>query len=245
MYATSIPHTMLARAKNLLLDMLFPRTCLTCAKNIAVHNAHTLICDACMAAVPLYDAMHCPVCMRRIPEGGKPCHPEAKYTLAGATHYGNDTVQKLIWQMKYENWQSAGAPVGALLTNYLRAMPHDFTDYHVVPVPLHKNKEWRRGFNQAAVLGAHIATAFHLPTITKNLIRVKETPAQADQKDYALREKNIEGAFHVERPDEFKGKNIVLVDDVTTSGATLREAVRVLKSAGAKKILAAVVARAR
>ena len=236
---------MLTRAKNLLLDMLFPRTCLACAKNIPKGDAHTVICNACMASIPLYDALHCPVCMRRIPEGGALCHPEAGYVLAGATHYSHTPVQKLIWQMKYENWMTAGVPVGTLLTNYLRALPHDFTDYHVVPVPLHKNREWKRGFNQAAVLGAHVSNAFHLPTIAKNLVRVKETPAQADQKDYALREKNIEGAFHVERPDEFKGKNIILVDDVTTSGATIREAVRVLKSAGAKKIIAAVVARAR
>ena len=236
---------MLTRAKNLLLDMLFPRTCLACAKNVHANNAHAVICDACMASVPLYDALHCPVCMRRIPASGTPCHPEAKYVLAPATHYAHAPVQKLIWQMKYENWMTAGAPVGTLLTNYLRALPHDFTDYHVVPVPLHKNREWKRGFNQAAVLGAHVSTAFHLPTIAKNLVRIKETPAQADQKDYALRETNIQGAFHVERPAEFKGKNILLVDDVTTSGATIREAVRVLKSAGAKKIIAAVVARAR
>lgn len=225
--------------------MLFPRTCLACAKNVPTNNAHAAICDACMASVPLYDALHCPVCMRRIPAGSALCHPEAKYILAPATHYAHMPVQKLIWQMKYENWMTAGAPVGTLLTNYLHALPHDFTDYHVVAVPLHKNREWKRGFNQAAVLGAHIATVFHLPTIGKNLVRVKETSAQADQKDYALREKNIEGAFHVERPHEFKGKNIILVDDVTTSGATIREAVRVLKSAGAKKIVAAVVARAR
>ncbi len=236
---------MLARAKNLLLDMLFPRTCLACAKNLSATGAHAIICDACMAGIPLYDAVHCPACMRRIPEGGKSCHPDAGYVLAGATHYAHAPVQKLIWQMKYENWMSAGAPVGTLLTNYLRALPHDFTGYHVVPVPLHKNREWKRGFNQAAVLGAHVSTAFHLPTIAKNLVRVKETPAQADQKDYAAREKNIANAFHVERPEEFKGKNVMLVDDVTTSGATLREAARALKSAGAKKIIAAVVARAR
>lgn len=236
---------MLARAKNLVLDMLFPRTCLTCAKHVTTHDAHGIVCDACMAKIPLYDALHCPACLRRIPAGGKSCHPEAKYLLAGAAHYSHDTVQKLIWQMKYEGWQSAGAPIGTILANYLRSLPHDLASHHVVPVPLHKNREWRRGFNQAALLGGAVSTALHLPVIVKNLVRVKETPAQADQKDYALREQNIMGAFHVERPDEFKGKDILLVDDVTTSGATLREAARVLKIAGARTIIAAVAARAR
>jgi len=183
--------------------------------------------------------------MRRIPEGGKPCHPEAQYTLASATHYTHAHVQKLIWQMKYQHWQSAATPLSTLLVTYFNALPHHFTDYHIVPIPLHKNKEWKRGFNQAAIIGGHISTHLHIPTITKNLVRIKDTSAQADQKDYTLREKNIEGAFHITRPHEFKNKHILLVDDVTTSGATLREAARVLKSAGAKKIVAAVVARAQ
>lgn len=235
----------LARIKNLVLDMLFPRACLVCKKNLPANNARAIACDACLAKIPLYDAMHCPVCMRRIPLDGVSCHPEARYILAGATHYAHDAVQKLIWQMKYENWLTAAEPVGMILTNYLRALPYDFSSYYVVPIPLHKNREWKRGFNQAAVIGGAVSRALYVPTIAKNLVRVKETPAQADQKDYGAREKNIEGAFHIERPSEFKRKNILLIDDVTTSGATCREAARILKSAGAKKIIAAVVARTR
>ena len=236
---------MLTRVKNLVLDMHFPRACLACEKALPSDSTHVMICDACFIAIPLYDAMHCPACMRRIPIDGIPCHPEAHYVLAGATHYAHTAVQKLIWQMKYENWLSAAEPVGTLLTNYLRKLPHDFTGYHVVAVPLHKNREWKRGFNQAALLGGAISRALYLPVIAKNLVRVKETLAQADQKDYGAREKNITNAFHSNNPTEFKGKNILLVDDVTTSGATLREAARTLKSAGAKKIVAAVVARTR
>lgn len=236
---------MLHRIKNLILDMLFPRTCLACEKTLSSNDAHTIVCDACLAAIPLYDAVYCPICLRRIPLDDEHCHPEAKYILAGAAHYAHTAVQKLIWQMKYENWLSAAEPVGALLTNYLRKLPNDFTDYHAVPVPLHRNREWKRGFNQAALLCGAVSKALYLPVIAKNLVRVKETPAQADQKDYVSREKNITGAFHINNPAEFKSKNILLIDDVTTSGATLREAARVLKSAGAKKIVAAVVARTR
>lgn len=235
----------LHRIKNLVLDMLFPRACLACKKALSSNTMHTMICDACLAAIPLYDAVHCPACMRRIPLDGELCHPETKYVLAGATHYAHTAVQKLIWQMKYENWLTAAEPVGALLTDYLRKLPYNFTGYHVVAVPLHKNREWKRGFNQAALLGGAISRALYLPVIAHNLVRIRETPAQADQKDYGARETNITGAFHINNPIEFKGKNIMLVDDVTTSGATLREAARTLKSAGAKKIVATVVARTR
>jgi ComF family protein len=164
--------------------------------------------------------------------------------MAGAARYSNETVQKLILQMKYEGWASASPPLGSLFSSYLKNLPHDFKDYHVVPVPLHKNKEWRRGFNQAALLGGAVSTALHLPVINRNLVRIKETAAQTDQADYTTREANIAGAFHIEHPHEFKGKNILLIDDVTTSGATLREAARTLKAAGVKKIIGAVAARA-
>lgn len=237
-------HHIIARAKNIVLDMLFPPLCLTCAELLKHEEKESVICHACTASIPLYDALSCPACKRRIPDNSLPCHPEAKYLLAAAAHYGNEKAHKLIWQFKYENWLSAGAPLGSLMVSHLQKTGHDFSGYTIVPIPLHGGREWRRGFNQAAVIGARIAKEFSLPVLASNLVREKETASQADQKDYAARETNIRGAFHAKRPEEFKGKNILLVDDVTTSGATLQEAARVLKQCGAKKIIAAVIARA-
>lgn len=234
----------IARAKNAITDMLFPPLCLTCGNLLDPEEKNGVACRACIASIPLYDALSCPACARRVPNGTLACHPEAKYLLAGAAHYGNEKAHKLIWQFKYENWLSAGTPLSSLMTEHLRKTEHDFSGYAVVPIPLHKNREWKRGFNQAAVIGARIAYEFSLPVLPGNLVREKETAAQADQKDYAARETNIQGAFHAKRPEEFKGRNILLVDDVTTSGATLHEAARVLKQCGAKKIIAAVIARA-
>ena len=236
---------MIAHLKNFILDSLFPPLCLTCKKLLAPDEKKNVVCAACVASVPLYDAMFCPICLRRIPHGNDHCHPQAKYVLAPAAHYGHETVKKLIWQFKYENWLSAGAPLTHLMTSYLKNLPHTFTGYEVVPMPLHASREWQRGFNQATMLAAAIGTAFTLPIAANNLVRARETAIQADQKDYAAREKNVQGAFHVLHPEEFAGKNIILVDDVTTSGATLNEAVKALKACGAKRIVAAVVARAR
>lgn len=235
----------IARAKNAITDMLFPPLCLGCGKLLAHGEKENVVCGACAASIPLYDALSCPACSRRVPHGQAACHPEAKYLLAAAAHYGNETAHKLIWQFKYENWLSAGTPLGSLMTAHMRKTGHDFSGYAVVPIPLHKEREWKRGFNQASVIGAHIAREFSLPVMHGNLVRGRATASQADQKDYAARETNIRGAFHAKRPEEFRGKNIILVDDVTTSGATLQEAARVLKQCGAKKIVAAVIAKAR
>lgn len=236
---------MFQRVKNIFLDILFPQTCLTCVKTLIGEEKNRVMCGACVQSIPLYDALYCPVCLRRIPADGAPCHPTSPYILASATHYTHEKVQKLIWQFKYEQWLTAAEPVNALLTSYLRRLPYDWHDYTVVPIPLHPRRELKRGFNQAAILGNAVSKTLYLPIIKNNLMRVKKTESQKEQADYRAREKNIAGAFHILHPEEFKAKNIMLVDDVCTSGATLLEAARVLKSAGAKKIVAAVVARAR
>ncbi len=235
----------LERAKNIILDILFPASCVACDAALPKLEKNSVICGACLQSIPLYDALYCPVCLRRIPPDGSPCHPHGHYLLAPATHYSNEKVQKLIYQFKYEQWLTAAEPVNALITAYLRRLPHPWDNYAVVPIPLHPAREFKRGFNQAAVLASAVGRTLYLPVIKNNIVRVKNTLSQTEQKDYREREKNMAGAFHVMHPDEFKQKNIILVDDVYTSGATLAEAARVLRVSGARRIIAAVVARAR
>jgi ComF family protein len=116
--------------------------------------------------------------------------------------------------------------------------PIDF----VVPVPLHWRRRFKRGFNQSAL----IAKSFSLPDAKFNtdLVRVRYTTQQAMLTD-AERQKNIKDAFAVRKSHNFSGKNVCLVDDVKTTGATLNECARVLKDAGANKVFAFVLAVAR
>jgi len=118
------------------------------------------------------------------------------------------------------------------------AEPIDF----VVPVPLHWRRRFKRGFNQSAL----IAKSFSLPAAKFNtdLVRIRYTTQQARLTD-AERRKNIKDAFAVRRYHNFSGKNVCLVDDVKTTGATLNECARVLKDAGANKVFAFVLAAAR
>lgn len=236
---------MFERAKNIILDILFPASCVACNAALPKAEKNSVICGACLQSIPLYDALYCPVCLRRIPQDGIPCHPQGHYLLAPATHYDNEKVRKLIHQFKYEQWLTAAEPVGALMIAYLRRLSRIWDSYSIVPIPLHAAREFKRGFNQAAVLGSAIGRTLYLPMIKNNLTRIKNTPSQTEQKDYREREKNMRGAFHITNPEEFKQKNIILVDDVCTSGATLAEAARVLRASGARRIIAAVVARAR
>lgn len=241
----------LERVKNIILDILFPAACLTCSTLLPSGEKNNVVCGACIQSIPLYDALSCPVCLRRVPPQNrvnahaKTCHPHASYLLASATNYSHEKVRQLIRQFKYEHWLTAAEPAGALITAYLRRLPQKWDDYAIVPIPLHPAREFKRGFNQAAVLASAIGAALCLPVIKNNVTRVKNTLSQTEQKNYHEREKNMQNAFHIARPEEFKKKNIMLVDDVCTSGATLAEAARTLKISGAGHIIAAVVARAR
>lgn len=236
---------MIRRLKNIIFDILFPRTCLTCSETLKNAEHNEIICGSCFQSIPLYDSIICPVCLRRMPAGEMVNHPHAQYLLAAATHYDHEKVQKLIWQFKYKNWLSAAEPIQSLFAGYVRRLPHDWHNYVIVPMPLHPRRELKRGFNQATVLAHAIHRTLCLPLIKNNLVRAKDTKPQTEQGDYTARERNMAGAFHILRPEEFKHTNILLIDDVWTSGATLAEAVRVLKASGAQKIIAGVVARAR
>lgn len=126
---------------------------------------------------------------------------------------------------------------------YLSGINFDATDFVFIPIPLHPKRQRERGFNQAELLARDIAVAYPVPVLT-NLIRSKLTKPQAEIHDRQLRIENMNNAFTLADPSVVQGKNIALVDDVFTSGATMNAAVSVLKAAGAKKIIAITVAKA-
>jgi ComF family protein len=120
-----------------------------------------------------------------------------------------------------------------------------FQNYIVIPIPLHKNRQRERGFNQAELLGKIISEKLNLVMRRDLLVRVKETKNQAELKNWKDRKKNLEKSFAVTAPEIIRKKNIILVDDVCTSGATIEEAAKTLKESGTRKIIALVVAKAR
>lgn len=234
-----------AAIKDVVLDVLFPPLCFACEKNLAPEEKEGNVCAACLQSVALFDTLFCSVCGARLPENVRTCHPAAPYILGSATSYRNEAVQKLIWRLKYEKLRAAAAPLAGLLTRYLTALDYNFSGFAVVPVPLHPERLEERGFNQAELLATAVASALDVPLMTDALHRIKATPAQAKMRDRAERAANLAGAFAVAPANEtLREKYIVLVDDVFTTGATVGEAVRTLKAAGAKIVIALTVARA-
>jgi ComF family protein len=113
----------------------------------------------------------------------------------------------------------------------------------LVPVPLHPKRKKRRGFNQAQAIAEELEKIKGIQVAKGILVKVKNVPAQTSL-EAEDREKNVIGAFRVSKKVHAKGKRLLLIDDVYTTGATIRECSRVLKKAGAKEVKAITIAQA-
>lgn len=114
-------------------------------------------------------------------------------------------------------------------------LPIEHLDF-LVPIPLHKSRQREREFNQAEILSRQIAREFNKKVLTDGLIRVRPTKTQTEL-TFQERCQNVKKSFLVTKPGLIKGTNLLLIDDVLTTGATSSEAARCLKEAGAKKVL--------
>jgi ComF family protein len=164
--------------------------------------------------------------------------------------YRDPIIKKTIWFLKYRGKKSlAKIFASAMYYQYMEELSdlsiiYDFKNPTLIPIPLSKKRYMERGFNQSELLCKELLilspTSF---VLEKNvLLKQKDTPHQAHIKDRQTRLKNIIGSFYIKNPKIIKNKNIILIDDVTTTGATLSEAKKILKQAGAKKIIAITIA---
>jgi len=238
---------MLTKIKNIIFDILFPSICLGCQKYL--EKKDNFICDDCYYSVKLNDTLFCPVCQARLAENKKFCNHGSKkskefpYLLAPASNYDNQIIQNLIHYYKYKNFSEISAILGDILNDYVQRTNLPVNDFSISCIPLHFIRENKRGFNQSKLLAEIISKNFNLELIDV-LIKIKNNPPQAKSKNHKERKNNISGAFQAINPEKINNKNIILIDDVYTSGATMSEAARILKQNGANKIIALVVAKA-
>ena len=149
-------------------------------------------------------------------------------------------LRRLVRAMKFSGLAGAGLPLGKLIG--LHFVGNGNAIDGVVAVPLHWRRRWSRGYNQAACVAAGVGAVIGLPLEARGLRRRRSTRTQTGR-DRKERIANMREAF-VARRDRFKGKRLVLVDDVVTTGATLRACARALLAAGAASVHAAAAARA-
>ncbi|HBI25624.1 MAG: Amidophosphoribosyltransferase-like protein [Candidatus Wolfebacteria bacterium GW2011_GWC2_39_22] len=239
------------RMSRIALDILFSPLCAQC--EVYLDSGAEPICKPCYQTIIKNSALICPICTARIANNKRTCNHSEKlsaqfpYLLGAAAQYSDPIVRNCIHQCKYEKVHALTKTLSLLLITYAQGLdpqPRIFTTNPIiVPIPLHTSKEHARGFNQSAYIAQAVAHAMHFP-YDELLVKCINNDPQAKEKTHAERFARMHGAFAIPRPDAVRNKNIILIDDVSTSGATLSEAARTLKRAGAKQILALVIAKA-
>lgn len=198
-----------------LLHLFYPHTCEGCGSDLL--QDHQFLCARCMHQLPVtgfVDKADNPV--EKIFYGRIPVQQAA----AAFYFTKSSLLQHLLVQLKYKNNKEAGYFLGRMLGHALAASER-FADTDVlVPLPLHPKKEFIRGYNQAALLCEGIAQVWHKPILLNAVTRTRFTETQTHQNRLS-RWQNMEEVFAVTQPKLLTHKQILLVDDVITTGATL------------------------
>lgn len=229
--------------------MLFPSTCQICGA-LLEKTGEKVVCGECLGKLGGADSSFCLCCGAFFDGAGEPhlcgdClteRPPFTRHRSGGRYEG--IVKDLVLLYKYRGFEV----LARTLADFVLRGPGGAADLWsgieaVVPVPLHPAKERKRGFNQAALLARELAGRMGRPVVNKRLIKTRPTSAQTSLQAKE-RETNLSGVFRVRKAGGLEGKAVLLVDDVYTTGSTLRECSRTLRKAGVEEVRAVTIARA-
>jgi ComF family protein len=227
--------------------LFWPGRCLVCAESIVPSDDR--LCQTCWYDLSkAVSADYCRRCGRSVsPYGivnGQCGHcQDAEYAFDGLIRAGEyeNALRSLILAFKFREKTELSNRLGSMLKLAFESQQQDLTIEMIAPVPLHWRRKLQRGYNQAHLL-SRIISAKRIPVST-DLVRVRNTEQQWNLTG-PQRRRNVKGAFAVRKDHAFEGKTIALIDDITTSGATLNECAKVLKEAGAGQVIAVVLATA-
>ncbi|HMG87427.1 MAG TPA: ComF family protein [Terracidiphilus sp.] len=241
---------------------LLPAPCALCGSPLPQLSSAP-ICDACWTEIPIHGGPVCERCgdsLDQPPVEGiassqccRACRlapPSFVRAVSFGTYEGR--MRSAIHALKYDRIHPAARRLGSMLAAAIAQLSLDVPDgLLVVPVPLHRTKHRERGFNQARALAKSAIDAlhkshpgWHLTLAPATLMRLRSTESQAGLTPRQRRQ-NVRGAFKVSDPSAVQGNNILLVDDILTTGATARAAAQSLVRAGAASVYVATLARAR
>jgi len=229
--------SLLARLGRAAVDLVFPPRCALCGRG------GPFLCEECASSLPRALPPRCPRCWRPTadPELCLECL-EQPSPLEGvrSTFLYQGPVRELVHALKYDGQAALAEPMARLMEADLRrqAVGVDL----LAPVPLSGWRERTRGYNQSTLLARELARLLRLPLAKDAMARSRHTPPQARIATASERRRNVEGAF-VCRDRGLAGRSILIVDDVTTTGATLEACAAALKAAGAARVRALTFAR--
>jgi competence protein ComFC len=214
---------------NTILDIVFPVNCLFCGEK------GSDLCTKCLLDSPSAER-------------------ESANWIFPLFDYRHSPIKKSIWLLKYKGKKRIAGIFAEIIYDKMieelseLSVMKNFREPILIPIPLSKKRYRERGYNQAELICQELMKINNLRhgvdmKLEKNiLVKIKETEHQANIKDRRERLKNLSDSFSIKNLELIKNKNVILIDDVTTTGATLTEAKKILKQFGAKKIIAFTVA---
>lgn len=214
------------KIKNFLLDTLFPTKCIGC------DTKDEILCDMCITKIRLAER-------------------ETERDIIALYDYRDPIIKKAIWELKYHHKRYLGEKLGKLLYESMIEELGDMRVYIagrsilVVPVPISNKKTKLRGYNQALTIAKGFCSSVPSGTfeIKNNIVTKKiDTLPQARITDRKRRLENVRGVFGVKNKEIVKGRTVIVIDDVTTTGGTINEVMKILKKSGAKKVIGFAVA---
>jgi ComF family protein len=231
----------------LIIDTLFPPRCSVCLKYTNHYDTFESLCNKCLNSVAIKTGFSCPECGKRIPTITSMCH-RTNFLLVAPSAYSNTYIETLIQDLKFKYIKSAALPLAHMilqsLSSILEEIPFDISRALLVPIPLAPRRERERGFNQSALIAKEINML--VPQLTyapEILMRVRYELPQSKTRTQKEREAHLKNAFLARIPPKMAGLPLFLVDDVYTTGATIRNAIIELKNKGAGKIIVLVAAK--
>ena len=249
----------LRRALAASIDLLLPPACLLCGKSLPDNHVKQSFCQKCQESMLPLGPAHCSCCAQPFPNFtfnsettvesqksaqhlcGTCLKRPATFSIVHVAGSYQGGIRDAVHRLKYRNQLTLAKPLGQLLTRAFEAAENDFVPDCIVPVPLHLDRLRQRGYNQALEVIRPIAQQLNIPVDTSLLQRIRRTPPQQGLSAIERRS-NLRNAFDLTMMPS--AQRILLVDDVMTTGETVRECCRTLLEGGIKEVQVAVVARA-
>lgn len=215
-----------ARIINYIIDIILPVLCIGCKKR------GEIICSDCIETI-------------------RQAERETESNILACFDYRDEIIKKIIWNLKYYHHFSLGQKLGKLLYENMMEEIAELEVYTqgspilVIPVPISKSKNKMRGYNQAEKIARGFCNSSNkkIFELENNVVvKIKNTLPQAKITNRNTRLKNVRGVFSITENKSVKGRTIIVIDDVTTTGGTITEIMRILKKGGARKVVGMAVA---
>lgn len=231
------------------LDVLLPTACSYCRSSLN-GSAIPFFCSECWSDFSLMTGPVCPRCGRLFDSPESLTHsPEhccqncmktpSFFDQSLSIGYFEGALREAIHQFKYRPCRALGRPLGTWMAGSISSLQRIDV---IMPIPLHLSRLHLRGFNQALLLADSLEQKFSVGCCYDNLVRSRPTRPQVELSGED-RIRNVSGAFSLVRPEDVMGRNVLLIDDVFTTGATMNECARILKLSGARQVTALTLAR--